>query len=136
MAVRLSELRTSRTLLPRNIIIIMFLVLISVRGGWLSVPLYICALEVQGLFLRLDKTFKLRFFKRSSLLWVVAPCRPVNVKRSFGRTCLSCACFLRHAVLLFGLFFALRMEAICSSEMCIVFHRITRRCIPENRNAS
>jgi hypothetical protein len=32
MAVRLSALRTSRTLLPRNILIFMFLVLISVRG--------------------------------------------------------------------------------------------------------
>jgi hypothetical protein len=32
MAVRLSTLRTRRTLLPRNIIIWMFLVLISVRG--------------------------------------------------------------------------------------------------------
>jgi hypothetical protein len=33
MAVRLSVLRTSRTLLPRNIIILMFLVLISLLGG-------------------------------------------------------------------------------------------------------
>jgi hypothetical protein len=32
MAVRLSALRTSLTLLPRNIIILMFLVFISVRG--------------------------------------------------------------------------------------------------------
>jgi hypothetical protein len=32
MAVRLSALRTRRTLLPRNIIIFVFLVLISVRG--------------------------------------------------------------------------------------------------------
>jgi hypothetical protein len=32
MMVRLSALRTRRTLLPRNIIIFMFLVLISVRG--------------------------------------------------------------------------------------------------------
>jgi hypothetical protein len=37
MAVRLSALRTSRTLLPRNIIILMFLVLISVRG-WVVRP--------------------------------------------------------------------------------------------------
>jgi hypothetical protein len=35
MAVRLSALRTSRTLLSRNIIILMLLVLISVRG-WVS----------------------------------------------------------------------------------------------------
>jgi hypothetical protein len=33
MAVRLSALRTSRTLLPRNIIILMLLVLISVRDS-------------------------------------------------------------------------------------------------------
>jgi hypothetical protein len=32
MAVRLSALRARRTLLPRNIIILMFLVLISVNG--------------------------------------------------------------------------------------------------------
>jgi hypothetical protein len=32
MAVRLSDIRTNRTLLPRNIIILMFLVPISVRG--------------------------------------------------------------------------------------------------------
>jgi hypothetical protein len=32
MAVRLSDLHTRRTSLPRNIIIFMFLVLISVRG--------------------------------------------------------------------------------------------------------
>jgi hypothetical protein len=32
MVVRLSALSTRRTLLPRNIIIVMFLVLISVRG--------------------------------------------------------------------------------------------------------
>jgi hypothetical protein len=32
MAARLSALRTGRTLLPRNIIIFLFLVLISVRG--------------------------------------------------------------------------------------------------------
>jgi hypothetical protein len=33
MVVRMSALRTRRTLLPRNIIILMFLVLISVREG-------------------------------------------------------------------------------------------------------
>jgi hypothetical protein len=33
MVVRLSALRTRRTLLPRNIIIFMFLVLISVRDA-------------------------------------------------------------------------------------------------------
>jgi hypothetical protein len=35
MAVRLSDLRTRRSLLPWNIIILMFLVLISVRG-WVN----------------------------------------------------------------------------------------------------
>jgi hypothetical protein len=35
MVVRLSALRTRRTLLPTNIIILMFLVLISVRG-WVN----------------------------------------------------------------------------------------------------
>jgi hypothetical protein len=36
MAVRLSALRTSRTLLPRNIIILMFLVLISVKLNFVA----------------------------------------------------------------------------------------------------
>jgi hypothetical protein len=47
MAVRLSALRTSRTLLPTNIIIFMFLVLISVG---LSKPQNLVQLEGLGKF--------------------------------------------------------------------------------------
>jgi hypothetical protein len=48
-----------------------------------------------------------------------------------GGKLLLAACF--HAGFLLDLFFALKIEAICSSEMSVDFQRITRCYIPEDR---
>jgi hypothetical protein len=45
----------------------------------------------------------------------------------------SSDCFLLCAGYSFGLLLSLKMEATCSSETSVAFHRTTRRCISENR---
>jgi hypothetical protein len=80
------------------------------------VPLYICAVEVPGLFLHLNKTFKLRLWKKSYFLWLVAPCTSVNFKRSFVRTCRSCAFFF--------------LASLCSLVWLIILPWRWRRYVP------
>jgi hypothetical protein len=72
---------------------------------------------------------------KSSIFWDVIRCSPSKVNRRFGGTyrlhlqTLLATCF--HAGFLLRLFFALKIEIICSSETLVTFKWTTRRDIPE-----
>jgi hypothetical protein len=88
---------------------------------------------------------KIRENLKSTILWDITPCSPLEVNRRFGRiyklhlegrrisrtrnqrapnasTLISCSDY----------FSILKMGAICSSETLVDFQRITRRYIPED----
>jgi hypothetical protein len=117
MAVRLSALRISRTLLPRNIIILMFLVLISVRG-WVNPSNYT---EVTPVF------YSFRVFNESSKRPCIVHAPPI----SYSLLSLRSECKWRSSLLCnffpFTCYFRSLGSQICFS---VPFPQIYWKCLP------